>query len=172
MVVWQCLTVVYGVRTMASRDSGMWTRGMSTYVNSEVADNNRRRCSSRSSPKSLRGDQRQSFAERIEQDLAQANLLLTVPEYSADFVWPSRWCCRSLQLLLWRSIPTVSVRYGTGRMCCRSYGCVSAAAGATAILNDQFGRDAFADCRIQCAGGFSLGSVTLRHVSKDSQEPN
>src|SRR5215204_1339922 len=75
------LTVVYGVRTMASRDANVDAR-MSTYVNSEFADNQSPVVFEPQFAEKLNAViKRQSFAERIEQDLGQANLLLTVPEY-------------------------------------------------------------------------------------------
>ena len=75
------LTVVYGVRAMASRDANVDAR-MSTYVNSEVIDNEASAMFDLQFADKLNAViKRQSFAERIEQELAQANLLLTVPEY-------------------------------------------------------------------------------------------
>ena len=75
------LTAVYGVRSMLSRDASVDAR-MSTYVHTEIGDSQSAMVfDSQFAEKINDVIKRQSFAERIEQDLAQANLLLTVSEY-------------------------------------------------------------------------------------------
>src|SRR5215217_6242636 len=107
------LTVVYGVRSMTSRDANVDAR-MTTYVNSEAADNESPAMfDSQFAEKLNDAIKRQSFAERIEQDLAQANLLLTVPEYLLIRL-AVPLVLSIAALLLWRSILVVPFAMALG----------------------------------------------------------
>ena len=94
----------------------MWTRGSSTYVNSEVADNQSPAVFEPQFAEKLNEViKRQSFAERIEQDLAQANVLLTVPEYLLIRL-AVPLVLSIIALLIWRSILLVPFAMGLGYM--------------------------------------------------------
>jgi tight adherence protein B len=161
------LTVVYGVRTMTSRDANVDAR-MSTYVTSEVADNQSQLAFEPQFAEKLNEViKRQSFAERIEQDLAQANLLLTVPEYLLIRL-AVPLILSIIALLVWRSILLVPFAIALGYVLPilwlrqrRSW--------RNRDFNDQLG-ETLSLTAASMRGGFSLVQ-SLANVARDSQEP-
>jgi tight adherence protein B len=161
------LTVVYGVRTMASRDANVDAR-MSTYVNTEVADNQSPMIFEPQFAEKLNAViKRQSFAERIEQDLAQANLLLTVPEYLLIRL-AVPLVLSIIALLLWRSILLVPFAMGLGYILPILW-LRQRRSRRNRDFNDQLG-ETLSLTAASMRGGFSLVQ-SLANVSKDSQEP-
>jgi len=161
------LTVVFGVRSLVSRDASVDAR-MSTYVDVRTGDG--------LAPLSFEPQfaeklneviKRQSFAERIEQDLAQANLLLTVPEYLLIRL-AVPLVLAIISLLIWRSIILVPIAIGLGyllpilwvrqRRNRRNHD-----------FNDQLA-ETLSLTAASMRGGFSL-IQSLANVSRDSQEP-
>src|SRR3954454_4245632 len=75
------LALVFGVRSMLSRDANVDAR-LNTYLGASAGEE-----AAAAPPESQFAEKlndaikQQGFAERIERDLAQANLPLTVPEY-------------------------------------------------------------------------------------------
>ncbi len=107
------LTVVYGVRAMVSRDANVDAR-MSTYVHTDAADSFAPSLAdSQFAEKINAAIKRQSFAERIEQDLAQANLPLTAPEYLlVRLAVPL--VLAIVALVIWRSVQLTPFAIGLG----------------------------------------------------------
>ena len=161
------LTVVYGVRSMASRDANVDAR-MTTYVNSEVADNESPAMfDSQFAEKLNAAIKRQSFAERIEQDLAQANLLLTVPEYLLiRLAFPLVLSIAGL--LFWRSILLVPFAMALGYVLPILW-LRQRRSRRNRNFNDQLA-ETLSLTAASMRGGFSLVQ-SLANVSKDSQEP-
>ena len=161
------LTVVYGVRSMASRDANVDAR-MSTYVNSEAADNQSPAVFDAQFAEKINAViKRQSFAERIEQDLAQANLLLTVPEYLLIRL-AVPLVLSIIALLIWRSILLVPFAMGLGYMLPILW-LRQRRSRRNRDFNDQLG-ETLSLTAASMRGGFSLVQ-SLANVSKDSQEP-
>ena len=160
------LTVVYGVRTIASRDANVDAR-MSTYVNSEIADNQSTVFEPQFAEKLNAVIKRQSFAERIEQDLAQANLLLTVPEYLLIRL-AVPLVLSIIALLLWRSILLVPFALGLGYVLPILW-LRQRRSRRNRNFNDQLG-ETLSLTAASMRGGFSLVQ-SLANVAKDSQEP-
>ncbi|MDQ2999288.1 MAG: type II secretion system F family protein [Chloroflexota bacterium] len=161
------LTVVYGVRSMASRDANVDAR-MTTYVNSEAADNESPAMfDSQFAEKLNDAIKRQSFAERIEQDLAQANLLLTVPEYLLIRL-AIPLVLSIAALLFWRSIPLVPFAMALGYILPILW-LRQRRSRRNRDFNDQLA-ETLSLTAASMRGGFSLVQ-SLANVSKDSQEP-
>ena len=161
------LTVVYGVRSMASRDANVDAR-MSTYVNSQAADNQSSSVFEAQFAEKINAViKRQSFAERIEQDLAQANLLLTVPEYLLIRL-AVPLVLSIIALLIWRSILLVPFAMGLGYMLPILW-LRQRRSRRNRDFNDQLG-ETLSLTAASMRGGFSLVQ-SLANVSKDSQEP-
>jgi len=161
------LTVVYGVRAMASRDANVDAR-MSTYVNSEVIDNEASAMFDLQFADKLNAViKRQSFAERIEQDLAQANLLLTVPEYLLIRL-AVPLVLSIAALLFWRSILLVPFAMALGYVL-PIFWLRQRRSRRNRNFNDQLA-ETLALTTASMRGGFSLVQ-SLSNVSKDSQEP-
>jgi tight adherence protein B len=161
------LTVVYGVRTMASRDANVDAR-MSTYVNTEAADSQTLSVFEPQFAEKLNAViKRQSFAERIEQDLAQANLLLTVPEYLLIRL-AVPLVLSIIALLLWRSILLVPFAMALGYVLPILW-LRQRRSRRNRDFNDQLG-ETLSLTAASMRGGFSLVQ-SLANVSKDSQEP-
>jgi tight adherence protein B len=161
------LTLVYGVRTMASRDANVDAR-MSTYVNSEFADNESPTVFDPQFAEKLNEViKRQSFAERIEQDLGQANLLLTVPEYLLIRL-AVPLVLSIIALLLWRSILLVPFAMGLGYVLPMLW-LHQRRSRRNRDFNDQLA-ETLSLTAASMRGGFSLVQ-SLANVSKDSQEP-
>ena len=161
------LTVVYGVRSMASRDANVDAR-MTTYVNSEAADNESSAMFDPQFAEKLNAViKRQSFAERIEQDLAQANLLLTVPEYLLIRL-AVPLVLSIAALLLWRSILLVPFAMGLGYMLPTLW-LRQRRSRRNRNFNDQLA-ETLSLTAASMRAGFSLVQ-SLANVSKDSQEP-
>jgi tight adherence protein B len=110
---------------------------------------------------------RQSFAERIEQDLAQANLLLTVPEYLLIRL-AVPLVLSIIALLLWRSILTVPFAMGLGYILPILW-LRQRRRKRNRDFNDQLG-ETLSLTAASMRGGFSLVQ-SLANVAKDSQEP-
>ena len=162
------LTVVYGVRTMASRDANVDAR-MSTYVNSEFADNESTAIFEPQFAEKLNAViKRQSFAERIEQDLAQANLLLTVPEYLLIRL-AVPLVLSIIALLLWRSILLVPFAMGMGYVLPILW-LRQRRSRRNRDFNDQLG-EMLSLTAASMRGGFSLVQ-SLANVAKDSTGAN
>jgi tight adherence protein B len=161
------LTVVYGVRTMASRDANVDAR-MSTYVTSEVADSQSQSVFEPQFAEKLNEViKRQSFAERIEQDLAQANLLLTVPEYLLIRL-AVPLILSIIGLLLWRSILLVPFAMALGYVLPILW-LRQRRSRRNRDFNDQLG-ETLSLTAASMRGGFSLVQ-SLANVARDSQEP-
>lgn len=161
------LTVVYGVRAMVSRDANVDAR-MSTYVNSEVIDNEASAMFDLQFADKLNAViKRQSFAERIEQDLAQANLLLTVPEYLLMRLAVPLVLSIAV-LLFWRSILLVPFAMALGYVL-PIFWLRQRRSRRNRNFNDQLA-ETLALTTASMRGGFSLVQ-SLSNVSKDSQEP-
>lgn len=161
------LTVVYGVRSMASRDANVDAR-MTTYVNSEAADNESPAMfDSQFAEKLNDAIKRQSFAERIEQDLAQANLLLTVPEYLLIRL-AVPLVLSIAGLLFWRSILLVPFAMALGYVLPILW-LRQRRNRRNRDFNDQLA-ETLSLTAASMRGGFSLVQ-SLANVSKDSQEP-
>ena len=161
------LTVVYGVRSMASRDANVDAR-MTTYVNTEAADNDSPAMFDPHFAEKLNAViKRQSFAERIEQDLAQANLLLTVPEYLLIRL-AVPLVLSIAALLLWRSILVVPFTMGLGYMLPTLW-LRQRRSRRNRNFNDQLA-ETLSLTAASMRAGFSLVQ-SLANVSKDSQEP-
>ncbi|MEO7909793.1 MAG: type II secretion system F family protein [Roseiflexaceae bacterium] len=161
------LTVVYGVRSMASRDANVDAR-MTTYVNSETADNESPAMfDSQFAEKLNDAIKRQSFAERIEQDLAQANLLLTVPEYLLIRL-AVPLVLSIAGLLIWRSILLVPFAMALGYILPIIW-LRQRRSRRNRNFNDQLA-ETLSLTAASMRGGFSLVQ-SLANVSKDSQEP-
>ena len=161
------LTVVYGVRSMASRDANVDAR-MTTYVNSEAADNESPAMfDSQFAERLNEAIKRQSFAERIEQDLAQANLLLTVPEYLLIRL-AVPLVLSIAGLLFWRSILLVPFAMALGYVLPILW-LRQRRSRRNRDFNDQLA-ETLSLTAASMRGGFSLVQ-SLANVSKDSQEP-
>ena len=161
------LTVVYGVRTMASRDANVDAR-MSTYVNSEFADNESAAVFEPQFAEKLNEViKRQSFADRIEQDLAQANLLLTVAEYLLIRL-AVPLVLSIIALLVWRSILLVPLAMALGYIAPILW-LRQRRSRRNRDFNDQLA-ETLSLTAASMRGGFSLVQ-SLANVSKDSQEP-
>ncbi len=161
------LTVVYGVRSMASRDANVDAR-MTTYVNSEAADNESPAMFDSQFVEKLNDAiKRQSFAERIEQDLAQANLLLTVPEYLLIRL-AVPLVLSIAGLLFWRSILLVPFAMALGYVLPILW-LRQRRSRRNRDFNDQLA-ETLSLTAASMRGGFSLVQ-SLANVSKDSQEP-
>src|SRR3954471_4761701 len=161
------LTVVYGVRSMASRDANVDAR-MSTYVNTEAADTQAPAVFDSQFAEKLNAViKRQSFAERIEQDLAQANLLLTVPEYLLIRL-AVPLVLSIVALLFWRSILLVPFALALGYVLPILW-LRQRRSRRNRDFNDQLG-ETLSLTAASMRGGFSLVQ-SLANVSKDSQEP-
>ena len=161
------LTVVYGVRVMASRDANVDAR-MSTYVNSPAADNQSSVVFEPQFAEKINAViKRQSFAERIEQDLAQANLLLTVPEYLLIRL-AVPLVLSIIALLIWRSILLVPFAMGLGYIVPILW-LRQRRSRRNRDFNDQLG-ETLSLTAASMRAGFSLVQ-SLANVSKDSQEP-
>ena len=161
------LTVVYGVRSMASRDANVDAR-MTAYVNTEAADNDSPAIFDPQFAEKLNAViKRQSFAERIEQDLAQANLLLTVPEYLLIRL-AVPLVLSIVALLLWRSILLVPFTIGLGYMLPTLW-LRQRRSRRNRNFNDQLA-ETLSLTAASMRAGFSLVQ-SLANVSKDSQEP-
>ncbi len=161
------LTVVYGVRSMASRDANVDAR-MSTYVTSESADSQSPMVFEPQFAEKLNAViKRQSFAERIEQDLAQANLLLTVPEYLLIRL-AVPLVLSIAALLLWRSILLVPFAMALGYVLPVLW-LRQRRSRRNRDFNDQLG-ETLSLTAASMRGGFSLVQ-SLANVAKDSQEP-
>ena len=161
------LTVVYGVRTMASRDANVDAR-MSTYVNTELADAQSQPVFEPQFAEKINAViKRQSFAERIEQDLAQANLLLTVPEYLLIRL-AVPLVLSIIALLLWRSVLMVPFAMGIGYILPIVW-LRQRRRKRNRDFNDQLG-ETLSLTAASMRGGFSLVQ-SLANVAKDSQEP-
>jgi tight adherence protein B len=155
------------VRSMASRDANVDAR-MTTYVNSEAADNDSPAMFDPQFAEKLNAViKRQSFAERIEQDLAQANLLLTVPEYLLIRL-AVPLVLSIAALLLWRSILVVPFTMGLGYMLPTLW-LRQRRSRRNRNFNDQLA-ETLSLTAASMRGGFSLVQ-SLANVSKDSQEP-
>ena len=161
------LTVVYGVRSLVSRDANVDAR-MTTYVNSEAADNESPAMfDSQFAEKLNDAIKRQSFAERIEQDLAQANLLLTVPEYLLIRL-AVPLVLSIAALLFWRSILLVPFAMALGYVLPILW-LRQRRSRRNRDFNDQLA-ETLSLTAASMRGGFSLVQ-SLANVSKDSQEP-
>jgi tight adherence protein B len=161
------LTVVYGVRTMTSRDANVDAR-MSTYVTSEVADTQSQLAFEPQFAEKLNEViKRQSFAERIEQDLAQANLLLTVPEYLLIRL-AIPLILSIIALLFWRSILLVPFAIALGYVLPILW-LRQRRSRRNRDFNDQLG-ETLSLTAASMRGGFSLVQ-SLANVARDSQEP-
>jgi tight adherence protein B len=161
------LTVVYGVRSMAARDANVDAR-MTTYVNSEAADTESPALfDSQFAEKLNDAIKRQSFAERIEQDLAQANLLLTVPEYLLIRL-AVPLVLSIAALLFWRSILLVPFAMALGYVLPILW-LRQRRRRRNRDFNDQLA-ETLSLTAASMRGGFSLVQ-SLANVSKDSQEP-
>jgi tight adherence protein B len=161
------LTVVYGVRAMVSRDANVDAR-MSAYVHSEAADDEAPAMFDSQFAEKLNAViKRQSFAERIEQDLAQANLLLTVPEYLLIRL-AVPLVLSIAALLLWRSILLVPFAIGLGYILPMLW-LGQRRRRRNRDFNDQLA-ETLSLTAASMRGGFSLVQ-SLANVSKDSQEP-
>jgi tight adherence protein B len=161
------LTVVYGVRTMTSRDANVDAR-MSTYVNSEAVDSQSPAVFEPQFAEKLNAViKRQSFAERIEQDLAQANLLLTVPEYLLIRL-AVPLVLSIIALLIWRSILLVPFAMALGYVLPILW-LKQRRSRRNRDFNDQLG-ETLSLTAASMRGGFSLVQ-SLSNVAKDSQEP-
>jgi tight adherence protein B len=161
------LTVVYGVRTMTSRDANVDAR-MSTYVTSEAADTQSQSIFEPQFAEKLNEViKRQSFAEQIEQDLAQANLLLTVPEYLLIRL-AVPLILSIIGLLLWRSILLVPFAIALGYVLPILW-LRQRRSRRNRDFNDQLG-ETLSLTAASMRGGFSLVQ-SLANVARDSQEP-
>jgi tight adherence protein B len=161
------LTVVYGVRAMASRDANVDAR-MSTYVNTEAADNQSLAVFEAQFAEKINAViKRQSFADRIEQELAQANLLLTVPEYLLIRL-AVPLVLSIIGLLIWRSILLVPFAMGLGYML-PIFWLRQRRSRRNRDFNDQLG-ETLSLTAASMRAGFSLVQ-SLANVATDSQEP-
>jgi tight adherence protein B len=161
------LTVVYGVRAMASRDANVDAR-MSTYVNSQAPDNQSPAMFDVQFAEKINAViKRQSFAERIEQDLAQANLLLTVPEYLLIRL-AIPLVLSIIALLIWRSILLAPFAMGLGYILPILW-LRQRRSRRNRDFNDQLG-ETLSLTAASMRAGFSLVQ-SLANVATDSQEP-
>jgi tight adherence protein B len=161
------LTVVYGVRAMMSRDANVDAR-MSTYVHTDANDGfSSTLADSQFAEKINAAIKRQSFAERIEQDLAQANLPLTVPEYLLIRL-AVPLVLSIIALVLWRSVLLVPFAMGLGYLLPILW-LRQRRRRRNRDFNDQLA-ETLSLTAASMRGGFSLVQ-SLANVSKDSQEP-
>jgi tight adherence protein B len=161
------LTVVYGVRSMASRDANVDAR-LSTYVNSGAADSLAPApVDSQFAEKINQAIKRQSFADRIEQDLGQANLPLTVPEYLLIRL-AVPLILSIIALVFWRSVLLVPFAMGLGYVLPILW-LRQRRSRRNRDFNDQLA-ETLSLTAASMRGGFSLVQ-SLANVAKDSQEP-
>jgi tight adherence protein B len=137
-------------------------------VNSEAADNESPAMfDSQFAERLNEAIKRQSFAERIEQDLAQANLLLTVPEYLLIRL-AVPLVLSIAGLLFWRSILLVPFAMALGYVL-PIFWLRQRRSRRNRDFNDQLA-ETLSLTAASMRGGFSLVQ-SLANVSKDSQEP-
>lgn len=161
------LTVVYGVRAMVSRDANVDAR-LSTYVHTDTNDGFAPGLAdSQFAEKINAAIKRQSFAERIEQDLGQANLPLTVPEYLLIRL-AVPLVLSIIVLVIWRSILVVPIAMGLGYLLPILW-VRQRKQRRNRDFNDQLA-ETLSLAAASMRGGFSLVQ-SLANVSKDSQEP-
>jgi len=161
------LTVVYGVRAMVSRDANVDAR-LSTYVHTDATDSSMLALGEAQFAEKINAAiKRQSFAERIEQDLAQANLPLTVPEYLLIRL-AVPLVLSIIALVIWRSIMLVPIAMGLGYLIPILW-VRQRRNRRNRDFNDQLA-ETLSLTAASMRGGFSLVQ-SLANVSKDSQEP-
>jgi len=161
------LTVVYGVRAMASRDANVDAR-MSTYVHAEAADNQPQMVFEPQFAEKLNAViKRQSFAERIERDLARGNVPLTVSEWLLVRLG-AMLVLSIMAMLVWRTVlmlpPALAAGYLAPILWLRMR-----RKQRNRDFNDQLG-ETLSLTAASMRGGFSLVQ-SLANVAKDSQEP-
>jgi tight adherence protein B len=161
------LALVFGVRSMLSRDANVDAR-LTTYLGASASDEaTAAPAESQFAEKLNDAIKQQSFAERIELDLAQANLPLTVPEYLLlRLAVPLMLSI--VVLLLWRLVLLVPIALMLGYVLPIIW-----LRGRRRRRNRDF-NDQLAEMLSLTAasmrGGFSLVQ-SLQNVSRDSQEP-
>src|SRR5262249_45382620 len=161
------LPVVFGGRSLVSRGASVDAR-MSTYVDVRTNDG--------LAPLPIEPQfaeklneviKRQSFAERIEQDLAQANLPLTVPEYLLIRL-AVPLVLALIAMVIWRSIMLVPVAIGLGYLIPILW-VRQRRNRRNRDFNDQLA-ETLSLTAASMRGGFSLVQ-SLANVSKDSHKP-
>ncbi|MBK9710499.1 MAG: type II secretion system F family protein [Kouleothrix sp.] len=161
------LTILFALRGLLVRDTNVDTR-LSTYLTVDAAEGELSQpAESQFTERLNEAIKRQSFADRMERDLAQANLPLTVPEYLL-LQFGVALLLTIIAILVWRSVlmipPALALGYILPALWLR---------GRRKQRNRDFG-DQLAETLSLIAtsmrGGFSL-IQSLANVSKDSQEP-
>lgn len=161
------LTILFALRGLLVRDTNVDTR-LSTYLTVDAAEGEMSQPSELQFTERLNeAIKRQSFADRMERDLAQANLPLTVPEYLL-LQFGVALLLTIIAILVWRSVlmipPALALGYILPVLWLR---------GRRKQRNRDFG-DQLAETLSLIAtsmrGGFSL-IQSLANVSKNSQEP-
>lgn len=162
------LTVLYALRGLLVRDANVDAR-LSTYLNVGTAEGE--------APQALLETQfaeklnevikRQSFAERLERDLSQANVPLTVAEYLLLRVGVALLLA-ILAIVVWRSVllipPLLAIGYMLPILWVRGR-----RKRRNRDFNDQLA-ETLALIAASMRGGFSL-IQSLSNVARDSQEP-
>ena len=161
------LAMVYGVRSMLSRDANVDAR-MSNYLSASIAETETFVSSQAQIAEKLNQViKRQSFAERMELDLAQANVPLTVAEYLLIRI-AVPLVLALVALLFWRSLVAALIAVGLGYLLPILW-LSRRRRQRNRNFNDQLAAT-LALTSASMRGGFSLAQA-LASVAKDSQEP-
>ncbi len=161
------LTVLFAARNLLARDANVDTR-LSTYLSPTTVDGELEAPGDSPFTDKLNDViRRQSFAERIERDLAQANLPLTVAEYFLLRIGVALILV-VLALLVWRSVLMVPVALAIGFVLPILW-LRSRRKRRNRDFNDQLA-ETLSLTAASMRGGFSL-IQSLANVAKDSQEP-
>jgi tight adherence protein B len=161
------LALVFGVRSVAARDANVDVR-LSTYLSAEPAEDAESMSTDPAFAEKLNEViKRQSFAERIERDLAQANVPLTVAEYLLIRL-AVPLVLAIVALLIWRSILLLPVAIGLGYLLPILW-LRQRRRQRNRDFNEQLA-ETLSLAAASMRGGFSLVQ-SLANVAKDSQEP-
>jgi tight adherence protein B len=169
LVALAILTILFALRGLLARDANVDVR-LTTYLNTgSVAEGE--------APQALIESQfaerlnevikRQSFAERIERDLAQANLPLTVSEYLLLRVGVAL-LMTILAIVVWRSVLMIPLALIVGFVL-PIFWLRARRKKRNRDFNDQLA-ETLALIATSMRGGFSL-IQSIANVSRDSQEP-
>jgi tight adherence protein B len=168
LVALAVLTILFALRGLLARDANVDVR-LTTYLNTGSAEGE--------APQALIETQfaerlneaikRQSFAERIERDLAQANLPLTVSEYLLLRIGVAL-LMTILAIVVWRSVLMIPPALAIGFLI-PIFWLRARRKKRNRDFNDQLA-ETLALVATSMRGGFSL-IQSIANVSRDSQEP-
>jgi tight adherence protein B len=168
LVAFAVLMIVFAIRGLLVRDANVDAR-LSTYLNTGMAED--------APPQALIETQfterlnevikRQSFAERIERDLAQANVPLTVSEYLLLRIGVILLAAL-IALFVWRSVLMIAPAMAIGFLL-PVFWLRARRKKRNRDFNDQLA-ETLALVATSMRGGFSL-IQSLANVARDSQEP-